>query len=104
MQRVNPQVNAIALLVRKFGEKIAGGGYEVRVTFEEMIEIGGPQAVFQEVPDMDSRSVRWQFFPNPVIDLPPDSVRPVEDGTCEKKTAELPDAPVGESDRKTDET
>jgi hypothetical protein len=75
----NPQLSAIALLVRKFGERIAGGGYEVRVTTTEMMEMS-PHGTFQEVPDIDQRGVRWQYFPNITIDaeghVVPDSVTP----------------------------
>jgi hypothetical protein len=87
----NPQLTAIALLVRKFGEKIAGGGYEVRVTATEMMEMS-PHGTFQEVPDIDHRSVRWQYFPNITIDaeghVVPDSVTP--EGVIEK----IDDRPV----------
>jgi hypothetical protein len=66
MQR-NPQLTAIAFLVKKFGERIAGGGFEVRVTVADMLAMS-PHGTFQEVPDIDGQGVRWQYFPNNTID------------------------------------
>jgi hypothetical protein len=67
MVRSNPQLSAIALLVRKFGTRIAGGGYEVEVSISEMMEMS-PHGTFQEVPSLDQRVVKWQYFPNVTID------------------------------------
>lgn len=69
MQRGNPQLSALALLVYKFGTQIQGG-YEVHVSALEMTEMS-PHGIFQEVPDADGRGVRWQYFPNHVIDVEP---------------------------------
>jgi hypothetical protein len=67
MNRANPQITALALLVQKFGKTIQGG-YEVRVTATELMSMS-PHGIFQEVPDTDGRGVRWQYFPNHVIDI-----------------------------------
>src|SRR5271170_6009892 len=67
MMRGNPQLQAIALLVRKFGTKIPGGGYEVEVTHKEMAEMS-PHGTFQEIPELDLHKVRWQYFPNNTIE------------------------------------
>lgn len=67
MQRGNPQLFALALLVQKFGKQIQGG-YEVHASAVEMISMS-PHGIFQEVPDADGRGVRWQYFPNHVIDI-----------------------------------
>ena len=88
----NPQLSAIALLVRKFGEKIAGGGYQVEISVSEMMEMS-PYGTFQEVPTLDSRSVKWQYFPNNTIDVEghvvPDSVTP--EGVTEKLPEKIGD-------------
>jgi hypothetical protein len=65
----NPQIAAIAFLVKKFGERIPGG-YEVRVTALDLHEMS-PHGIFQEVPDINGKGVRWQYFPNVTIDLKP---------------------------------
>jgi hypothetical protein len=70
MMRGNPQITAIAFLVKKFGKTIPGG-YEVRVTASDLVEMS-PHGTFQEVPDIDGRGIRWQYFPNEVIDLKPE--------------------------------
>ena|ERR1700674_2557264 len=92
----NPQLSAIALLVHKFGEKIAGGGFEVRITAAEMKAMS-PHGTFQEVPDFDGRGVRWQYFPNVTIDaeghVVPDSVTP-EGVTAIEKADERTDGNV----------
>ena len=62
----NPQLNAIALLVYKFGERIPGGGYEVKISAVEMTEMS-PHGTFKEVPDPITQMVRWQYFPNHTI-------------------------------------
>lgn len=80
----NPQLNAIAFLVKKFGERIAGGGFEVRVTALDMTSMS-PHGTFQEVPDIDGKGVRWQYFPNPTIDAEPGSWKDV---TLESVTPE----------------
>jgi hypothetical protein len=80
--RGNPQLNAIALLVKRFGERIPGG-FEVRVSALELTEMS-PHGTFQEVPDLNGRGVRWRYFPNDqsdVIDLKP------EDWTVTKSDA-----------------
>jgi hypothetical protein len=83
MQRANPQLSALALLVQRFGKQIPGG-YEVHVSALEMTTMS-PHGIFQEVPDADGRGVRWQYFPNHVIDI--------EGGTVpdEKPAAQLPE-------------
>jgi hypothetical protein len=76
--RSNPQLSAIALLVRKFGTKIPGGGYEVEVSHTEMKEMS-QYGMFQEVPEMDRHVVKWQYFPNNTIEgevVTPQSVTP----------------------------
>lgn len=76
--RGNPQLSAIALLVRKFGDKIEGGGYEVFVSAAEMVGMGS-DGMFQEVPDMEKRGVRWRYYPQPTIEgelITPKSVTP----------------------------
>ena len=67
MTRANPQLNAIALLVYKFGQRIPRGGFEVCITAAEMTSMS-PHGTFQEVPDIDGRGVKWQYFPNHTID------------------------------------
>src|SRR5208337_2169933 len=69
----NPQLSAVALLVRKFGKKIPGGGYEVEVSHEEMKDMSR-YGTFQEVPELDRHLVKWQYFPNPTVDGTPISV------------------------------
>ncbi len=69
----NPQLSALCLLIRRFGARIPGGGYEVSVSHREMAEM--PRSgTFQEVPEPDKATTRWQYFPNPTIDLEPTSV------------------------------
>jgi hypothetical protein len=67
MQRGNPQLSALALLVQRFGKPIQGG-YEVHVSALEMREMS-PYGIFQEVPDIDGTGVRWQYFPNRILDI-----------------------------------
>jgi hypothetical protein len=74
--QANPQLTAIAFLVKKFGERIPGGGYEVKVTASDMMSMS-PHGTFQEVPDIDNRGVRWQYFPNNTIDAEPGSWKDV---------------------------
>jgi hypothetical protein len=78
MMRGNPQLQAIALLVRKFGKRIPGGGYEVEITHQEMMEMS-QWGMFQEVPELDLHKVRWQYYPNNTIEgevVTPESVTP----------------------------
>ena len=75
MVRNNPQLAAICLLLKKFGKRVEGGAYEVEVTYEEMASMS-PHGTFQEVPRMDVRTVKWQYFPNITIDATPISVTP----------------------------
>ncbi len=80
MMKGNPQLSALALLVRKFGTKIPGGGYEVVVSHQEMAGMS-PHGMFQEVPELDLKQVKWQYFPNNTIEaegggIVPDSVTP----------------------------
>jgi hypothetical protein len=78
MMRGNPQLSAIALLVRKFGKKIPGGGYEVEVSHTEMKEMS-QYGMFQELPDLERHVVRWQYYPNNTIEgevVTPESVTP----------------------------
>src|ERR1035437_275703 len=65
--QANPQLGALALLLRKFGTKIPGGGYEVEVSHQEMLEMS-PHGTFQELPEMDRSVVKWQYFPNPTVE------------------------------------
>jgi hypothetical protein len=81
--RSNPQLAAIALLVRKFGEKIAGGGYEVRVKASELTSMS-PHGTFQEIPGTDE--VRWQYFPNNTIDAEPGSWKDVTPESVTEKS------------------
>ena len=67
MIRGNPQLSALALLVHKFGKRIEGGGFEVEITAEEMMKMS-PYGMFQEVPSVDRRTVKWQYFPNHTIE------------------------------------
>ena len=67
MQRANPQLSALALLVYKFGKPIPGG-YEVHVSALETTEMS-PHGTFQEVPDADGKGVRWQYFPNRTLTI-----------------------------------
>jgi len=62
----NPQLAALALLVYKFGERIPGGGFEVKVSAAEMTALS-PHGTFKEVPDPITQMVRWQYFPNYTI-------------------------------------
>ena len=77
MTNRNPQLTAIALLVRKFGEKIPGG-FEVRVSAIELTEMSR-YGTFQEVPDPLLQVVRWQYFPNDTIDIEGHVVVPDEE-------------------------
>jgi KaiC/GvpD/RAD55 family RecA-like ATPase len=77
--RGNPQVNAVALLVRKFGRKIPGGGYEVEVSRDEMMRMS-PHGTIHEV-SVEPNVVKWQYFPNPTIEgeggFTPEGVTPI---------------------------
>jgi len=76
--RGNPQLMAIAMLVRKFGTKIPGGGYEVTISHEEMANFS-QWGMFQEVPDLDLKQVRWQYYPQNTIEgelVTPESITP----------------------------
>lgn len=64
----NPQLAAVALLVRRFGNRIGKGGFEVEVSFEELAGMP-PHGLFQEVPDPLKRTVKWQYFPNDTVDV-----------------------------------
>jgi hypothetical protein len=72
----NPQLTAIALLVKKFGTRIAGGGYEVEVTASEMVGMS-PHGTFHEVPAIDGSMVKWVYYPNITIDAEPGSWKDV---------------------------
>lgn len=82
----NPLLSALALLVRKFGTKIPGGGYEVEISHLEMKEMS-PHGMFQEVPELDKHLVKWQYFPNHTIEGTPISVTP--DGVTSPSPASL---------------
>jgi hypothetical protein len=87
--RGSPQLNAIALLVKKFGERIPGG-FEVRVSALDLTGMS-PRGTFQEVPDTDGRGVRWRYFPNDdsdVIDLKPEDWKVAPAPTAIVKTEE----------------
>lgn len=64
----SPQIAIIALLVRKFGKKIEGGGYEIEVSHQEMQDLLLPDGTFQEIPNLEMHKVKWQYFPNPTIE------------------------------------
>jgi hypothetical protein len=87
MMQGNPQLQAIALLVRKFGKRIPGGGYEVEITHQEMMEMS-QWGMFQEVPELDLHKVRWQYYPNNTIEgvggIVPESVTPEDVKQLEK--------------------
>ena len=77
----NPQLAAIALLVKKFGKRIEGGGYEVEVSHLEMKDMS-PHGQFQEVPALDMATVKWQYFPRNTIEgesVTPVSVTPISE-------------------------
>lgn len=79
MTNANPHLSAVAYLVRKYGTKIEGGGYEVVVTSDDMLNLMPPTGMFHEVPDQLNRSVRWLYYPNPTIEgevVTPESVTP----------------------------
>lgn len=61
-----PDLGPLALLVRKFGAKIEGGGYEVVITPADSVRLT-PDGTFQETKDVEG-NVHWQYFPNPTID------------------------------------
>lgn len=75
MVRNNPQLAAICLLLKKFGTRV-GGAFEVEVTAAEMMEMS-QYGTFQEVPSVDRRTVKWQYFPNNTIDAEPGSWKDV---------------------------
>lgn len=79
MTNANPHLSAIAYLIRKYGTKIEGGGYEVVVTSDDMLNLMPPTGMFHEVPDHLNRSVRWLYYPNPTIEgevVTPNGVTP----------------------------
>jgi hypothetical protein len=76
MIHANPQLSAIALLVKKFGKRIEGGGYEVEVTASEMMGMS-PHGTFHEVPAIDRSMVKWVYYPNNTIDAEPGSWKDV---------------------------
>lgn len=80
-------MTAVALLVRRFGKRIEGGGFEVEVTFEEMAGMS-PHGVFKETPRHDLRVVKWQYFPNDTIDV---EGHVVPDGVTPEGATELPE-------------
>lgn len=73
-----PDLGALALMVRKFGAKIEGGGYEVIVTPADSSKLS-PDGTFQESKDA-AGNIHWQYFPNPTIEgvggVTPDRVTP----------------------------
>jgi hypothetical protein len=80
----NPLLGAVALLIKKYGKKIEGGGYEVEVSNLERISMS-PHGILNEVPSLDTATTKWQYFPNTTIEgelVTPESVTP---------TSELPD-------------
>jgi hypothetical protein len=89
-------INAVALLLRKFGTKIPGGGYEVEIAYEEVAALSRFGQI-QEVPNLDAKTVKWQYFPNPTIegvggitpdDVTPESVTPEDAYLQERMTPE----------------
>jgi hypothetical protein len=61
-----PDLAPLALLVRKFGAKISGGGYEVVITPSDSLKLQ-PQGTFNETKDSNG-NIHWQYFPNPTIE------------------------------------
>ncbi len=76
MMRGDSRLSALALLVRKFGKRIEGGGYEIEVTALEMTGMS-QHGTFQEVPSSDGLSVKWRYYPNTTIDVEPGSWKDV---------------------------
>jgi hypothetical protein len=81
-----PDLMPLALLVRKFGAKIEGGGYEVIITQADSVRML-PTGTFQEHRDPTTGDIHWQYFPNPTIDvlLTPESVTPESEKLPEPK-------------------
>jgi len=61
-----PDLGPLALLVRKFGAKIEGGGYEVVITPVDSQKLT-PNGAFQETKDLEG-NVHWQYFPKHTIE------------------------------------
>jgi hypothetical protein len=60
-----PDLAPLALLVRKFGVKIEGGGFEVVITPADSLKLTA-DGTFQETKDVEG-NVHWQYFPNHTI-------------------------------------
>lgn len=60
-------LQAIAVLLRKFGKRIEGGGYEVEVSHLELRDLS-PYGTLTEVPVLDMATLKWQYFPNNTIE------------------------------------
>ena len=61
-----PDLAPLALLVRKFGAKIEGGGFEVVITPADSLKLT-KDGTFQETKDAEG-NVHWQYFPNHTIE------------------------------------
>jgi hypothetical protein len=71
-------LQAIAILIRKFGKRIEGGGYEVEVSHLELKDLS-PHGALSEVPSLDTATFKWQYFPNNTIEgelVTPENVTP----------------------------
>jgi len=64
--RPNPQLTPLAVLIRKFGTKVEGGGYEVVLSPADFMKIT-QTGVFHETPG-EQGGVRWQYFPSPTVE------------------------------------
>jgi hypothetical protein len=78
-------LQAIAVLIRKFGKRIPNGGFEVEVSHQELKDLS-QYGMLNEVPELDRHVLRWQYYPNNTIEgelVTPESVTP---------TGELPES------------
>lgn len=77
-------LQAIAVLIRKFGKRIPNGGFEVEISHQELKDLS-QYGMLNEVPELDRHVLRWQYYPNNTIEgelVTPNSVTP---------TGELPE-------------
>lgn len=64
----NSQISVLAMLVRKYGERMPNGGFEMRLSALEITEMSR-HGTLQESPDPDGRGMRWQYFPNRTLTI-----------------------------------
>jgi len=62
-----PDLIPLALVVRKYGAKIEGGGFEVVITQADSVRML-PTGTFQERRDPVTGDIHWQYFPNPTVE------------------------------------